>query len=373
MTGITALGLPEARRNEAAAIFRARGVPHRRVEDWKYSDLRSALGEAGVGAGQAELHTLHLPAAIETFDLAGTNPPDWVREYFGQADRNTMSAASLSLAAGGTAFRVPKGLVIAEPLKFEFAGAGHVRGLLVLEDGASLTLVEGVTVERFRNAGLEIVLGENARLEHVRISPNAGDAVMVEEVSVRIAQRGQYRAHFAAFGSKLSRMEVEIALEGEGAEAHLSGVALLDGKRHSDVTTHVIHRTGNTHSTQLFKHVAGGNARAVYQGKVTVARGANGSDSNQSAKALLLGENAEADLKPELEIFADDVKCAHGAAVGDLDAESLFYLQARGIPEAEARGLLLQAFLEDAVAQIADTDQRELVRVELLTALKGLA
>jgi Fe-S cluster assembly protein SufD len=148
---------------------------------------------------------------------------------------------------------------------------------------------------------------------------------------------------------------------------------VLDGKRHSDVTTHIIHRHGDTKSSQLFKHVAGGQSRAVYQGKVTVAKGANGSDSVQTAKALLLDEAAEADLKPELEIFADDVKCAHGAAVGDLDADSLFYLRARGIPEAEARGLLLHAFLEDAVAEIANIDQRELVRTELLTALRAVA
>jgi Fe-S cluster assembly protein SufD len=117
----------------------------------------------------------------------------------------------------------------------------------------------------------------------------------------------------------------------------------------------------------------GASGRAVYQGKVTVAKGANGSDSNQTAKALLLGETGEADLKPELEIFADDVKCAHGAAVGDLDAESLFYLRARGIAEAAARGLLLHAFLEDAVAEITSVDQRELVRTELLTALRAVA
>ncbi len=177
----------------------------------------------------------------------------------------------------------------------------------------------------------------------------------------------------AAFGSKLSRMEVELALEGEGAAAHLSGVAVLGGKRHSDVTVRMNHASGGTASTQLFKHVAAGSARAVYQGKVIVAHGANGSDSNQTAKALLLGETAEADLKPELEIFADDVKCAHGAAVGDLDAESLFYLRARGIPEAQARGLLLHAFLEDAVDGIADEAQRELVRAAVDAALKAVA
>jgi Fe-S cluster assembly protein SufD len=361
------------RRAEAATIFGSHGVPNRRVEEWKYSDLRVALGESGVGTDQAQWHIGTLPDGVELFDLSKDSPPAWVEKLFGQAHRNVMGAASLTLADGGVALRVPMNANIAAPLKLDFTGTGHVRGLLVLEAGASLTLVEGAGQTGFRNVGFEIVLGENAALEHVRVSPNAGDGVLVEEVSLRVAAGAHYRAHFASFGSKLSRLELEIALEGEGAEAHLSGVSVLDGKRHSDVTTHVIHRHGNTASTQLFKHVAGGQGRAVYQGKVTVAKGANGSDSNQSAKALLLGETAEADLKPELEIFADDVKCAHGAAVGDLDAESLFYLRARGIPEAEARGLLLHAFLEDAVARIANTDQRELVRTELLTALKAVA
>ncbi len=376
MAGLV-LGLPEARRNEAAALFRARGIPHRRIEQWKYSDLKAALGETGVGAVVAEWLVGNLPSGVEVFDLSQKNPPakipEWVREHFAAATDNTMSAASLALSSGGVGFRVPKDTNITDLLKVDFTGTGHVRGLLVLEDGASLTLVEGVGLADFRNVGFEIVLGQDSSLEHVRISPDAGDAVLVEEANVRIAAGGRYRAHFASFGSKLSRMELEIALEGAGAQAHLSGVSVLDGKRHSDVTTHIVHASGNTDSTQIFKHVAGGQSRAVYQGKVTVAKGANGSDSNQSAKALLLGDGAEADLKPELEIFADDVKCAHGAAVGDLDAESLFYLRARGISEAEARGLLLHAFLEDAVAQIVNTDQRELVRTELLTALKAMA
>ncbi|HEX4635926.1 MAG TPA: Fe-S cluster assembly protein SufD [Rhizomicrobium sp.] len=367
------LALNLDRKAEAAAVVHSRGMPHRRIEEWKYSDLKSALGEKGLGAVMAEWLVGNLPAGVEMFDLAQPNPPSWVMAHVARPTQNVMSAASLALSAGGVAFRVPEGAMITAPMKVEFFGAGHVRALLVLEKGASLTLVEGVGAADFRNVGLEISLGENARLEHVRISPNAPDAVLVEEASLHIAAGGRYRGHFAAFGSKLARMELEIALEGEGAEAHLSGVAVLDGKRHSDVTTHVIHRQGDTNSTQLFKHVAAGQARAVYQGKVTVAKGADGSDSSQTAKALLLGDQSEADLKPELEIFADDVKCAHGAAVGDLDAESLFYLRARGIPEAQARGLLLQAFLQDAIAEIENTDQRELVRAELLTALKGIA
>jgi len=367
------LALNLDRKAAAAAVVHSHGVPHRRIEEWKYSDLKSALGEKGLGAVMAQWLVGNLPSGVEVFDLAQPNPPAWVMKHIARPTQNVMRAASLALSAGGVAFRVPKGAQIADVLKVDFTGAGHVRGLLVLEEGASLVLAEGVGVTDFRNVGFEIVLGEGAALEHLRISPKAGEAVLVEEASVHLAAGARYRAHFAGFGSKLSRMELEIALEGEGAQAHLSGVSVLDGKRHSDVTTHVIHRVGNTNSTQLFKHVASGQARAVYQGKVTVAKGADGSDSSQTAKALLLGDGAEADLKPELEIFADDVKCAHGAAVGDLDAESLFYLRARGIPESQARGLLLQAFLEDAVAQIGHTDQRELVRTELLTALRAIA
>ena len=367
------LALNLDRKAEAAAVVHSHGVPHRRIEEWKYSDLKAALGEKGLGAVMAEWLVGNLPSGVEMFDLSQPNPPQWVMAQFARPSQNVMNAASLALSAGGVALRVPKDVAVAGPLKLDFTGPGHVRGLLVLEEGASLTLVEGVGCSDFRNVGFEIVLGAGAKLEHVRVSPEAGDSVLVEEAFVHVAAGASYRGHFASFGSKLSRMELQIALEGDGAEAHLSGVSVLDEKRHSDVTSHVIHRHGNTNSTQLFKHVVGGRGQAVYQGKVTVAKGANGSDSSQTAKALLLGDAAEADLKPELEIFADDVKCAHGAAVGDLDAESLFYLRARGIPEAEARGLLLQAFLEDAIAEIAATDQRELVRTELLTALKGIA
>jgi Fe-S cluster assembly protein SufD len=367
------LALNLDRKAEAAAVVHSHGVPHRRIEEWKYSDLKAVLGEKGLGAVTAEWLVGNLPNGVEIFDLAQPNPPQWVMVHVARPTQNVMNAASLALSAGGVAFRVPKGAAIEGPLKLDFTGPGHVRALLVLEEGASLTLLEGVGIADFRNVGFEIVIGAGASLEHVRISPAAGDAVLVEEANVRIAADGRYRAHFAGFGSKLSRMELEIELDGAGAQAHLSGVSVLDGKRHSDVTTHVIHRHGDTTSSQLFKHVAGGQARAVYQGRVTVAKGADGSDSIQTAKALLLGETAEADLKPELEIFADDVKCAHGAAAGDLDADSLFYLRARGIPEGQARGLLLHAFLEDAVAEIANTDQRELVRSALLTALKAVA
>lgn len=359
------------RRDEARAVFNGRGVPTRRVEEWKYSDLKVALGDAGLGEGAAIARAL-VPAGVEQVDLAAADAPAWVGAHLGTLTKNALSEASLAYAQGGIALRVPAGKAIDVPLALDLVQAGHVRVLLVVEAGASLTIMESGDAAGPRNAGVEIVLGEGAVLEHVRIAANT-TTVQVEEIGLSLAANARYRAHFANFGGKLSRTELTIALEGEGAEAHLSGISVLAGDAHADVTTTVIHRKPNTHSTQLFKKVAAGKSRAVYQGRVVVAKGADGVDSAQTAKALLLGETAEADLKPELEIFADDVKCAHGAAVGDLDADSLFYLRARGIPEDEARGLLLHAFLEDAVAEITRDELREQVRGHLEDALKGLA
>ena len=209
-----------------------------------------------------------------------------------------------------------------------------------------------------RNLSLSVFLEEGAQLTHIREAKFADELVTVETISVVQEKNSLYRAHFLNGGAKLSRTELNITLAGEGAEADLSGVSVLGDKAHADITTRIDHAVPNTTSRQLFKKVAGGKSRAVYQGKITVREGAIGSDSRQTAKALLLSDRAEADLKPELEILADDVKCAHGAAVGDLDADSLFYLRSRGIPEAEARGLLIHAFLQEVVDGIEDESLR---------------
>lgn len=343
-------------------------LPTRRVEEWKYSDLARVLGDAGFGEGSARALAGPLPQGVEAFALDEPERPQWVKAHYGKLPANSVSAVSLAKARGGIALRVHKNKHIEAPLALDFTGHGHVRALLVLDEGACLTLVERCDGQDTRNAGFEIVLGRNARLDHVRIAP-ASSAVQVEEISMTLANDAQYRAHFACFGAKLSRLELAIALQGAGSSVDLSGVSVLAGSAHADVTTQVNHLVGRTQSQQLFKKVVGGSAQAIYQGKVIVAPHADGSDSRQTAKALLLGARAEADLKPELEILADDVKCAHGAAVGDLDADSLFYLRARGLTEKEARHLLLHAFLEDAITGIANADLRETVRGAVARAL----
>jgi Fe-S cluster assembly protein SufD len=363
----------DARRAKAAEAFRVKGVPHRRVEEWKYSDLRAVLGADKVEqAGAAKWSIEALPQGVELFDLSSANPPGWVQQRLGSlSNTGAMEAASLGFAKSGFALRVPKNS--SGEVRVRFLGEGQARVLIVLEEGAALTLVEEANeFSGFQNIGVELVLGPNARLTQTRLTPKAAQAIRICEIAASVAKDAVYRAHFADFGAKLSRTELHISLDGAGAEVHLSGVgALNDGQ--ADVTTHVVHASGKTLSTQLFKYVASGHARGVYQGKVTVAPGANGSDSRQTAKGLLLGNRAEIDLKPELEILADDVQCAHGAAIGDLDAESLFYLRSRGIPEAEARALLMRAFIGDAVEQIEDEAVRASIWHAVDAALEGLS
>ncbi len=351
------------RRADAVEMLRAQGVPHRRIEEWKYTDLKTALEPANDAiAATAQWSIANLPKGVTLFDLADLSAaPEWVQAHFGKAVAGeSMAAASLALAHGGFALHVPRNTSVGD-VRANFSSDGHVRALIVLEDGAELTLIENQSAAgAFRNTGIEIVIGANARLTHVRFAAASPKAVQVADVAVRVARDGAYRAHLFTGGAELSRLTLRMTLKDTGANAELSGVTVLGGQLHGDVTTHVYHAAAETRSVQLFKHVAGGKSRAIYQGKITVAKGADKSDSRQTAKALLLGERAEADLKPELEIFADDVKCAHGAAVGDLDADSLFYLRARGIPENEARNMLLRAFLREAVDGIENDAMRDI-------------
>lgn len=338
-----------ALRAKAAEDFRAHGVPHRRVEAWKYSDLKSAVDADQVVSAGAVRWTIE----AEGIEMIDTDAGGFA---------GAMGEASLAFAEAGFGLRVAK----AGRVKVNFATPGQARVRIVVEPGATLDYIETVEGEGFQNIGMDVSVGVGAVFTHARVAHKSA-GVRIEDINVTVAERASYRMHGVNFGGELSRLELKIALNGKGASAHLSGVSVLDNA-HADVTTHIIHAKGYTQSTQLFKHVAGGKARAVYQGKITVVEGADGSDSRQTAKALLLDERAEADLKPELEIFADDVKCAHGAAVGDLDADSLFYLRARGIPEDEARGLLIRAFLHEAFDGLSD-DVREVLWAPVEEAL----
>ena len=345
-------------------ILRAQGVPHRRMENWKYSDLRAVIDEDAIASAGTVSMTASIPEAIRRVQL-GQDIELINRKRALTKERpfsaGVMAEAAAEFAEHSLVLYVPKGVHISDPLRVDIRGEGHGTIVLVVDSGSSLTFVETHETggNRLRNVLINLHLEVGAKLTHFREAAYSAQLPSIETLVVYQARNSHYRAHYFQQGAKLSRLEADIVLDGEGAEADLSGVSVLGDGAHADITTRIEHAARLTTSRQLFKKVAGGKSRAVYQGKIAVKEGAIGSDSRQTAKALLLSNHAEADLKPELEILADDVKCAHGAAVGDLDQDSLFYLRSRGIREKEARGLLIHAFLGEVVDAIENAQVRK--------------
>ena len=403
-------GIPwlDKRRAEAMKAFAATGVPTRRVEVWKYTDLAASLGESLVPASPlrdavtvtgafAEIPGTRLQFAggflravvgseegVETEDLGtiDTATPGWVRDHFGQlatGSDQVLGAASFALMRSGAAVRVrsPNAtlhLDFFNPFRRSDV-VSHSRVLIVIEEGASLRLFESHAGEgadqSLANVGIEFVLKPGARLEHIRLQAEAPTVRHITSVGARLGERAEYRALYAALGAHLSRLDVRIRLEGEGAQADLRNVAALRAGI-ADITTVMDHATPHTTSRQLFKSVVGGNGRSVNQGRVLVREGAVKSDSHQLFKSLLMSPRAESDAKPELEIFADDVVCGHGTAIGALDADALFYLRSRGVPEAEAKELLIRAFLEEAIEDFVDPAAHDALWRRLDAALKTM-
>jgi len=377
----------DARRRAAMDAFAATGLPTRRVEAWKYTDLANALEpglepatvfhgtlaeEHALAASDAHLllvngflHRMHAADGLDIVDLGALagNAPDWVKENLGlmaAGPDSPLGAASLALMRGGVAVRVRERATLhldfREP-PHDRGTVSHCRVLLVLEEGARLSLLESHRSEgvhqRLANVGMEFVLKPGARLEHVRLQTGAADALHVTSLGAKLERDAEYHALYAALGGRLSRLDANVRLDAPAAHARLHHVAVLNAGI-ADVTTVMDHATPHTTSRQLFKSVVGGRGRSVNQGRVLVREGAVKSDSHQLFKALLLSPRAEADAKPELEIFADDVVCGHGTAIGSLDEDALFYLRSRGLPEREAKGLLIRAFLEDAIEGLAN-------------------
>jgi Fe-S cluster assembly protein SufD len=216
-----------------------------------------------------------------------------------------------------------------------------------------------------------IVLHPQAKLVHVKMMQSRAVAHLAM-TKVHIAE-GAYYDNFAAIkDSELVRNEIEATLAGRLAQCTLQGVMLLRGREHADTTTRIIHAAPHGTSREVYKSVVADQARGVFQGKINVNEGAQKTDGYQLSRALLLSDQAEMNAKPELEIYADDVKCSHGSTVGDLDDEALFYLRARGLNTDEARTLLIRAFIDEVVDDVHVTEWREIIRAEVQAWLEGL-
>jgi Fe-S cluster assembly protein SufD len=268
---------------------------------------------------------------------------------------NTMLAedgAAIEVAAGvdaGSLLLISLGTGAQErPVAF------HPRHSLRLARGAAFTLVEISIGDGgyLNNPVFSITVGEDAKLTHLRLQDESAAAFHLSTLYAEVAARGTYDSFSLNLGGRLVRTEVHARLAGERATAHLNAAQLLGGRQHADFTTVVRHDAPATLSRQTVKNVLTGRSRGVFQGKIEVARIAQKTDGYQMNQALLLSPDAEIDSKPQLEIYADDVKCSHGATVGELDAEQLFYLRTRGVPEPEARTMLVRAFLSEALDPI---------------------
>lgn len=256
-------------------------------------------------------------------------------------------------AAKNTAFKQPIHLLFVATRK---GAAVHPRCLVVAESGSECCVIEDyVTLGEdtgLTNAVTEVAVAANASVRHIKLQRENNAAFHISNCAVTLARDARYLAHAVTFGARLSRNNLTVIQQGEGAHAQMDGIALIGGRQLADTHTLMDHTQPHGTCEQVHKTIVGGGAHAVFNGKVFVREGAQQTDSSQQSHNLLLSDKAHVDTKPQLEIFADDVKCAHGATVGQIDAENLFYLLSRGLPEAAARNLLTYAFGAEIIDRI---------------------
>jgi Fe-S cluster assembly protein SufD len=379
----------------AAEAFRSLGLPGaargRRSEAWKYTTLQP-LGAMSFASSDAMPATALPEGAARIVFAGGRYRPDLSTEVPGFAcfadrpdfgelswpDRDPMVALNTMLAEDGAVLTVPAGRDSGTVFIVHAAIDGmsaHPRHMVRLGPGARLTLIETSSGNGcyMQNPVSEIHVADGAVLTHVRIQTESTSAFHLATLYAAVAAGGTYDSFTLNIGGRITRTEIHATLDGPGAIAHLNAAQLLTGSQHADFTSVARHSGPKGTSRQTVKNVLAGRSRGVFQGRIEVARGAQGTDGYQMNRALLLSPDAEIDTKPELEIFADDVKCSHGATVGELDAEQLFYLRSRGIPDSEARSILVRAFLAEAIDPVKNDIARGMLETEVARWWEGHA
>jgi Fe-S cluster assembly protein SufD len=280
-------------------------------------------------------------------------------------------ALSLNTAfmTGGVALRVAKGKKIDKPIEIVHvfadgaAAATYPRCVVVVEPGARLTVIESFNgpagVDYQVNSALELVIGDGAHVDHVMVGNDGDAALRISTLGLKVGARAIYNGFTYTAGGAVVRNQIFARFDGEGTQASIGGATLLKGRQHVDNTLVINHAAGGCTSRERFRTVLDGESHGIFQGKIVVEPHAQKTDAKMASHALLLSDEAEADNKPELEIFADDVQCGHGATAGALDSALKFYLMSRGIPEGEAETLLIQAFVGEAIEEVAHEGLRE--------------
>jgi Fe-S cluster assembly protein SufD len=365
-------------RSRAAEGLRAQGLPTTRTEAWRFTPVRPLVE---VGLSPAAGDGLSVPSAVPKgvtvrslrevlarepgllegrLDLAGTP------EHF--------AALNTALFEDGLWVDVAERTVVGAPVEIRHAvgraGVSYPRVLVTVGDNAEVAFIEtyqGRAAGGLTNSVVEVDVGRNAKVSHVRIHENAG--LQVGRVDVRQAADSRYRSTVVTLGGALLRLDVRALLEGAGAECQLDGAYLVEGRDHVDHHTLVEHRAPHCRSDQTYRGIASGHGTAVFDGIVIVHRGAQKTEAHQENRNLLLSDAATIHTKPHLEIDADDVICSHGATIGSIDEDQLFYLRARGIPQDLAHAMLTYAFLESIIDRVSHEPTRTRMREALLARI----
>lgn len=406
-------------REEAFERFLERGFPTAREEDWKYTDVAAIrqglfspaaaippeIREEEIGRlvpgsmdrhlvvfvngnyspGLSRLPTLPAGVQIGSLSAALRDDPGRLEPYFARfAGRrgNGFVDLNTALMEDGAFIHLPRGTSIPDPVHLLFVTAAgdqavmtHPRILVAADEGTQATVVEHYVHcgagTYLTNAMTEIAAGRHAAITRYKIQEEGPDAYHIALVRAYQEAVSRYTSHSASFGGALSRNDVDVVLGGEGAECVLDGLSLGDGHQHLDTHVSVDHLKPRGTSRVLYGAILNGRARGVFGGKVVVHKDARKTDARQTSRNLLLSRGAEADSRPQMEIYADDVKCGHGATVGQLDEEKVFYLRSRGVDEAFARNLLTYAFASEVLDRFEILPIRREIETKLMAWLPG--
>jgi Fe-S cluster assembly protein SufD len=387
-----------ATRRQGLDRFAGTGFPTRRSESWRYLDLRpleqhpmlpSVMGQPmGVPNGLAldhssarivlvdgrfapELSRLDLPEGVwfGPTRQAISERPDLVKAFAADdGAKYPFAALNAAFFADGFVLEVGHGVVLDAPFEIVHlaSGAGdaslHTRNMIELCAGSRATVVETYvgSGKYWRNDFALWRIEEDAALTRIALIEESGEATHFEDIdAVLLTKRAKLDAFSLLLGGGLVRQEISVTLSSANAKCRIDGAFVVSGREEANIVTTVDHAAVGGTTSELIKGVAAGQGHGAFQGKITVREGAQQTDARQTSRNIILGRRASIDTKPELEILADDVKCAHGASVGELDEAALFYLRARGIPTDEARRLLVEGFLREPVEGIADPAIRE--------------
>ena len=393
-------------RHQAFEAYDRAGLPHRRMEDWKYTDLRALMRDilplapapdadalnraasalklqAVQGARRLVLvDGVFAPDLSETQDLEQGLGVRTLREVleagdaalqaqlFAPGGADAMVALNSAMMTDGVVIDLADGVMLKRPLHIVHIASGatpaamFTRSILRLGKQSGATLVESYLAAEGAGAYqvndlLITAIGDQARLDHVRLTEDGREAFNISSAMVTLGAHAHFNTFGLTSGASVSRYQATIVFAGEGARVETNGVNLLNGRQHADTTLVMDHAVPNCGSREIFRAVVDDRAHSVFQGRIIVRPKAQKTDAKMMTRALLLSDEAEADNKPELEIFADDVTCGHGATSGALDESLLFYLRARGLPEKAAQALLIQAFVGEAIESIADDGLRD--------------